>query len=121
MVSVLRIGCATGEYDWALDTTREPWQTYQRSVVRRSRVFAMYAFEVHARVLLGRCVRDGTQQDAARLVAADLKGLASTKLETASAEIARIRARLSIFARDHEAARRWLETSNQHFEKLGQR
>jgi hypothetical protein len=121
MIAVFRIGCATGDYDWALGTTHEHWQLFQRSVVRRNENFSMFAYATHARLLLSRCVRDGTQRDAPRLLAPHIKVLASSKHRDAKVVLARIRGRLASIQGDKAAAQRWLETSMTAFEQRGAR
>ncbi|MET0385932.1 MAG: protein kinase [Polyangiales bacterium] len=122
MISVHRVGSATGEYHWALHTSDAHWQAFQRSVVRRSDAFSMFAYEAHARLLLNRCVSDAAARGGAgRAVAPHLAALARCTRRDAHAEVARIKARLALLKGDRAGARRLLAESSALFEQHGAR
>lgn len=77
MLAVMRAGCATREYAWALARTEEFWSRYQRSIVHRSAFLAVFAHASHARLLLNQHVEGGaTKRDVGALVRSDVRQLA---------------------------------------------
>ena len=121
MISVLRVGSATGQFEWALENTADHWHQFQRSVVRRSDAFSMFVHEAHARLQLNRIARAGDSASAARCVAPHLKALARCNRSDAHAEVARIQARLAILGGDRAGAQQWLDNSIAGFVKWGAR
>jgi serine/threonine protein kinase/tetratricopeptide (TPR) repeat protein len=121
MAAVMRTGCATGEYDWALDSTREHWQTFQGSVVKRSEIFCVYGYATHARLLLCQAARGGHQRDLTSELSTHRAALKKLKLSNARGELQRIDARIAIARGDRAAAQNFLVTSIGHFESAGAR
>jgi eukaryotic-like serine/threonine-protein kinase len=116
MISVMRIGCATGQYHWALRTTQDHWQAFQRSVVRRSDMFSMFAYEAHARLLLSAAARGEHKGDLRRELSVHRKVLSKAQHRHARGELERIEARLALMRSDKTAALRHLAASIQSFE-----
>lgn len=121
MISVLRVGSATGQLEWAIESTADHWRKFQASVVRSSDAFSMFSYEAHARLLLNRCARDGAGRDAGRVVASHQRALARCNRADAYAEVSRIQARLAVLTGDRVAAQRHLEASIAGFTKWGAR
>jgi hypothetical protein len=123
MTAVLRTGCATGEFDWALESTREHWQTFQSSVVKRSEIFCVYGYATHARLLLCRAARGGQQRDRdlGRELSAHRAALKKVKLSNGRGELQRIDARIALARGDRAAARQLLGASIGNFESAGAR
>jgi eukaryotic-like serine/threonine-protein kinase len=122
MIAVLRTGCATGEHDWALDSTRAHWSAFQRSLVRRSDSFCMYAFESHARLLLCRAAAKGQHDRKLRhALTAHCAALRKLKHPMAAGELRRIEARVALAEGDKATACTLLEASAARFEAAGAR
>jgi tetratricopeptide (TPR) repeat protein len=121
MIAVLRIGCATGKYDWALDTTRAHWQMFQHSVVRRSDSFSMFGFEAHARLLICRATRDKQPRKLWSELAPHRKALKKAQHAYAPGELLRIEARTRFLSGDKQAALQLLAESISSFEQAGAR
>ena len=116
MASVMRVGCATGDHDWALRCLGEDWDRFRRSVFARRGYFAAILCAAHARLLLNRSVANGqSAAQAAELVAGDLRVLQRIEPASAQGVIARTRARLALLAGDRQAARAHLEASLRSF------
>ena len=112
ITSLLRVGCATAEHDWALEQLNDDYQRYQRSILRRGGPFALIVPALHARLLLNRAVARGhSAAETATLVATDLRALRRFKGTAAAAVRARTRARLKLLAGDHAVARELLRFS----------
>jgi hypothetical protein len=121
MIAVMRIGCATGQYDWALDTTREHWQAFQRSVVRRSDSFSMFAYEAHARLLLCHAVRNQRGDKIKRELSGHRAALNKAEHRYAPGERLRIDARTALLQGDKATAAQLLAASIASFESAGAR
>ena len=121
MAAVLRTGCATGEYDWALDGTREHWQAFQSSVVKRSEIFCVYGYATHARLLLCRAARRGRQRDLERELSTHRAALKKVKLSNGRGELQRIDARIALAKGDKAVAQELLRASIGNFESAGAR
>jgi len=121
MAAVLRIGCVTGEFEWALNTTREHWQMLQRSVMRRSQAPCMYVYEAHARLLLCRAAASGQPGNLRRELSLHRKTLRKLKIKVALGELRRIEARLALAEGDTAAAQQLLAQSIAAFEEDGMR
>jgi eukaryotic-like serine/threonine-protein kinase len=117
MVSVLRIACVTGEYAWGIGTTREHWQAFERSVVRRSDMFSMFAYEAHARLLLCHAALTKTQPK----LSAHRAGLKKARHKNAPGERLGIDARLALLARDKPRAQELLAASIESFDSADAR
>ena len=117
MASVMRVGCATGDHDWALRCLGDDWDRFRHSVFARRGYFAAVLCAAHARLLLNRSVAIGqSAAQAAELIAGDLRMLQRMEPASAQGVIARTRARLAILADDRQAARAHLEASLRSFE-----
>jgi eukaryotic-like serine/threonine-protein kinase len=119
MISVLRIGCATGEHAWAFDKTRAHWQTFQRSVVKRGDWFFRLSFEAYARLWLCRAAREKQTRDLARELAPLKKALQKSPYPTVPGELIRIDARIAQLQGDRPRARQLLAASIERFEAVG--
>jgi hypothetical protein len=119
MAAVMRTGCATAEYDWALESTREHWQTFQGSVVKRSEIFCVYGYATHARLLLCQAAHEGQHRDLRRELSTHRSALKKLKLSNARAELQRIDARMAIAQGDRAAAQQLLFMSSANFERAG--
>jgi hypothetical protein len=119
MIAVLRIGCATGQYDWALDSTREHWQLFQRSVVRRSDSFSMFAYEAHARLLISRAARDKQPGKLWSELSSHRAALKKAQHRSATGERLRIEARTRLLEGDKPTAIQRLTESSRSFEQQG--
>jgi adenylate kinase len=118
MSAVFRVGCASGDYDWAIDSTREYWRAFQHSVLRMSEAFSKFAFEAHTRLLLCRSARDGNVRETARAVAGHIGFLAGCNRSDAQAEALRLKARIAVMKNDREQAKQLFERSIAGFEAL---
>jgi hypothetical protein len=121
LTGVLRIGCVTGEFDWALNTTREHWQMFQRSIMRRSQATCAYIYEAHARLLLCRAAASGQHENLRRELSAHRRALQKLKIKAALGELRRIEARLALAEGDKAAAQQLLTQSIAAFEEGGMR
>jgi serine/threonine protein kinase/tetratricopeptide (TPR) repeat protein len=119
MIAVMRIGCATGEYDWALDTTRAHWQSFQRSVVRRSDSFSMFAYEAHGRLVLCHAARNKRSAGLRRELADHRAALKKAEHRCAPGELLRIDARIALAQGDKAKAIERLMASIASFERAG--
>jgi eukaryotic-like serine/threonine-protein kinase len=119
MAAVFRVGCASGDYDWAVDATREYWKTYQHSVIRMSAAISKFAFSDHARLLLCRAARDGNVRETARAVAGHIKYLARCNRGDSAAEALRLEARIAVMSGDRDRAKHLFERSASGFEAKG--
>jgi hypothetical protein len=116
--SVLRVGCATGDYDWALRWMHGEFERMKHSVLRRGGPFATIVPALHARFLLNRSVALGhSAEQARREIAPDLRSLQKSSAAAAPALAARMRARLALIAGDRVTPRKLLELSSNGFEK----
>jgi len=110
--SVLRTGCATRDYAWALRVADGDWERFQRSNFRRAGGFAVVLPALHARFLLNRGLsQQQSPAQLAKLVAPDLRALASVDSPLARATCLRTRARLAYLQGDRAGAQRLLEAS----------
>jgi len=115
--SVMRVGCATGDHDWALRLLRDDWDRLRRSLVTRRGYFGVVLFAVRARLLLNRAVAAGqSAAQAAELVASELRMLTRHATRSTRGVVARTRARLALLGGDRERARAQLEASLRFFD-----
>ncbi|MET0387593.1 MAG: protein kinase [Polyangiales bacterium] len=119
MAAVLRTGCATGELDWALESTRDHWDAFQGSVVKRSEIFCVYGYATHARLVLCRAVRSGQLRDIGRELSTHRSALKKVTLSNGRGELQRIEARIALAKGDKAAAQQLLGASIGHFESAG--
>ncbi|HKU40003.1 MAG TPA: AAA family ATPase, partial [Polyangiales bacterium] len=116
--SVMRVGCATRDHDWALTNIRQDWDRFRQSLYKRGGYFAVIAPALHARLLLNKARAERrSAAEATALIAGDLRMLESVKGYGAEGAVARTRARLLIFAGDRAGAREQLQRSIRCFDK----
>lgn len=117
--SVLRVGCATGEHEWAERLGGEIYERFQHSILARAGIQAYMAPALHARFLLNRAVAlRHSAQEARASVANDLRSIAKANMAPSLGIIARTHARLHLIAGEHAAARPLLEQSLACFERI---
>ncbi len=117
--SVMRVGCATGQHDWALRLLRDDYERFQRSIFRYGSYFAVIAPALHARLLLNQSVAlKHDAAEAAARVAGDLRMIRRASYPTAEGALARTHARLALLRGDRARARSELEASYRCFERL---
>jgi serine/threonine protein kinase/tetratricopeptide (TPR) repeat protein len=116
--SVMRVGCATGEHEWALRWMHGEFESMKHSVLKRGGPAATVVPALHARLLLNRAVALGhTAAQAEQAVADDLRTLTRSTAAAAPGVVARMRARLALMSGDRVAPRKLFEFSSSCFEK----
>jgi eukaryotic-like serine/threonine-protein kinase len=122
MLAVMRAGCATRDFDWALARTEQFWDAYNRSIVHRSAFVALLAHTTHARLLLNHYVESGAKGDSRALLGYDLKQLARLPASyMRDVAIARTRARIAFLQGDRARATALQRTCIERFEKTQMR
>lgn len=118
LTSLLRIGCATGDYEWSLRLAEGDWERYQRSIFKRTGSFAVIVPALHARFLLNQGLsRKLPPTELAKLVAADLHLRFGLSAPVARAVCLRMRARLAHLAGDRATALQLLGASIPLFDR----
>jgi hypothetical protein len=119
VAAVMRVGCATGHHDWALQWAQAEFERLERSVLKRGGPFAAITPALHARLLLNRSVARGESAAQARAtIARDLRSMASGRAPGADGVLARTHARLALIAGDRAEARKQLEYSFATFQRF---
>jgi len=118
LASVMRVGCATGDHDWALRWMSAEFERMKRSILKRGGPFSTVVSALHARLMLNRSVAlQHSVEEATRAVAQDLRTLERSREPAADGVAARMRARLALIAGDRVTPRELLEQSSACFEK----
>jgi len=116
--SVMRVGCATGDHDWAQRWMHGEFESMKHSVLKRGGPFATIVPALHARMMLNRAVALGhSAAEAEQAVADDMRALERSRAAAASGVVARMRARLAVMAGDRVTPRKLFEESSSCFEK----
>ena len=120
LTSVMRVGCATGDYAWTARHMAVDFERMQQSILKRGGPFVFMLPAIHARLLLNQAVAEGLGADEARRsVAQPLRAIAAAK--PAAGVLHRTRARLALLAGDRKTAQRELERSRGCFRQLSVR
>jgi eukaryotic-like serine/threonine-protein kinase len=120
VASVMRIGCSSGQHDWALSWMRDEFERLEHSVFKRGGPLATISPALHARLMLNRAVALGhSAEEAARAVERDLRQLAKLSATAAPGVIARTRARLAIIGGDRELGQQLVAQSRECLQKEG--
>jgi serine/threonine protein kinase/tetratricopeptide (TPR) repeat protein len=116
LLSVMRIGCATGDVEWALRHMSEEWEAFQQSLLGRSSYMSVMWPGMHARMLLNRAVsRKESVAQATRAISADLRTLEHAGVRGARPSAERLRARLAFLAGDRAKAAKLYRASSLEF------
>jgi hypothetical protein len=117
MISVLRVGCATGDHAWALRWAQPNWERFQQSIFKRRGMLAVIAPTLHARLLINHGVRSRQSVvELTKCVSQDMQVLEHFSAPGARAAYQRTRARLAYLAGDRASALRALQESIALFE-----
>jgi eukaryotic-like serine/threonine-protein kinase len=115
LAAVLRAGCVTYDFDWALGVLDELWEPCMRSPLRHGRMLRFILHSMRARLLLNRHVALGRKGDPLSLLRGDIAELRGMERAAARAVAVSFDARIAYLRGDLETAERALRASLQTF------
>jgi hypothetical protein len=120
LMTIMRVACATGDYDWAFQLMGDGWERFQASWLKHGATFKVLVPSLHARFVLNDCVaRRLSVEETRERVANDLRDVSRSKWKTGRAMKLRIKGRLAYLAGKPEVARESFRESSALLETDG--